>query len=102
MAGRLLVSCRSFSRSIWVFFGANLLKIQHGGWFPLAIATADLHRHDATWHRKAGLAVATREQARTRPLDVVLRKTMERPSVHRPEGTAVYLTRLCRRIRPTA
>ena len=36
------------------FFGANVIKIEHGGWFPLLVAGAGLHRDDHLARRAAG------------------------------------------------
>ena len=39
-----------------MFFGANVLKIQHGGWFPLVVA-ALVYGVMSTWKRGRELVV---------------------------------------------
>ncbi len=71
------------------FFGANALKIAHGGWFPLAIGTI-FFTLLTTW--KTGRRIlAIRLQASTLPLSAFLDDIAVNPP-HRVKGTAVYLS----------
>jgi KUP system potassium uptake protein len=70
-------------------FSANMLKFAQGGWVPLAIAAA-LFIGMWTWYRGRD-AVGIREKERAVPLDRLL-QTVEPGRLHRPQGTAVYLT----------
>ncbi|MBA3297485.1 MAG: potassium transporter Kup [Acidobacteria bacterium] len=71
------------------FFGANLIKILHGGWFPLAIG-AVIYTFLSTW--KAGRALlATRLKERLYPFDRFLQDISAKPPIRVP-GTAVFMT----------
>lgn len=70
------------------FWGANLPKIPHGGWFPLLIAGGILVLM-TTW-RVGRLRVGRRMKRQTLPVDLFVRN-MEQSSVHRVPGTAVYM-----------
>ena len=72
------------------FWGASLLKIPSGGWFPLLIAGA-VFTVMTTWNSGRGLLAS-----RLAELSMSLEELFERmrdPSVVRVEGTAVYLGR---------
>ncbi|MBV8778850.1 MAG: KUP/HAK/KT family potassium transporter, partial [Alphaproteobacteria bacterium] len=71
------------------FFGANLLKIGEGGWYPLAIAVA-LYAMMMTWIW--GRSKLTRQRASgAMPLDMLIASLRpDRPS--RVPGTAIYMT----------
>jgi len=71
------------------FFGANLAKIAHGGWFPLAVATV-VYTLMSTWAKGRRL-VTDRLGASVRPLDEFLRALREHPPIRVP-GTAVFMT----------
>jgi KUP system potassium uptake protein len=73
----------------FAFLGANVLKIQDGGWVPLAlaIATATLM---LTWKRGRELLEALMRQA-SMPLDLLLAEIERRPPI-RVAGTAVFMT----------
>jgi KUP system potassium uptake protein len=71
------------------FFGANLAKIAHGGWFPLAVATV-VYTLMSTWAKGRRL-VTGRRGASVRPLDEFLRTLREHPPIRVP-GTAVFMT----------
>jgi KUP system potassium uptake protein len=69
------------------FFGANLIKIEHGGWVPLGMASA-LIIIMSTWIRGTQIVVEkTRND--TLPLSTLL-STLH--NVQRVPGTAVFLT----------
>jgi KUP system potassium uptake protein len=72
------------------FFGSNLLKIRHGGWFPLLVGGA-LFVVMLTWNR--GRAVMTRKRtAEEGPLrDFIANLGRQTPQVMRTPGTAIYL-----------
>jgi KUP system potassium uptake protein len=70
------------------FWGANLLKIPHGGWFPLVIG-ALVFTLLTTW-KKGRLILAGRMRERTLPLDLFVRDILTHPP-HRVPGTAVYM-----------
>jgi KUP system potassium uptake protein len=72
-----------------VFFGANLLKIQHGGWFPLVVAGL-VYGVMSTWKRGRELVVE-----RLHASEVSLDTFFERLALHPPvrvSGTAVFMT----------
>jgi KUP system potassium uptake protein len=71
------------------FFGANLIKIEYGGWFPLVVA-AGIYIIMATWHRGRQL-VAQRLRESEMPLDVFFNELALRPPLRVP-GTAVFMT----------
>jgi len=71
------------------FFGANLIKIAHGGWFPLLVA-AVIYTVMTTWH--TGRQLVTRTLSRSgRPIDAFLAQLATRPPVRVP-GTAIFMT----------
>src|SRR5581483_6080746 len=72
-----------------VFFAANLLKIQHGGWFPLLVA-ALIYTVMATWH-KGRLLVSKRLGDAEVPLERFFAQIEMRPPARVP-GTGVFMT----------
>jgi KUP system potassium uptake protein len=71
------------------FFGANVLKIAHGGWLPLVIASAAFVVM-TTW--KGGRnVVGQRLRARAYPFAEFLQDIAARPP-HRVPGTGVFMT----------
>ena len=70
------------------FFGANSLKILHGGWFPLVVAGA-LYTLMSTW-RHGRRILAQRLQTELLPLDRFLQDIRERQPLRVP-GTAVFM-----------
>jgi KUP system potassium uptake protein len=71
------------------FFGANVLKIAHGGWLPLVIG-AVLFTFMTTW--KTGRRIlAERLTARAIPLEDFMGAVVANPPVRVP-GTAVFMT----------
>jgi len=68
---------------------ANMVKFVQGGWVPLALAVA-IFTAMWTW-MKGRAAVAAREQEGSLPIETLL-KSITPGRVHRPQGTAVYLT----------
>jgi KUP system potassium uptake protein len=71
------------------FASANLLKVTHGGWFPLAVA-AVVFALMSTWKR--GRAIVSRKLSEgALPIDLFL-QDLERRSPPRVSGTAVFMT----------
>ncbi|TWJ16544.1 potassium transporter Kup [Geobacter argillaceus] len=71
------------------FFGANLLKIAHGGWFPLVAGIA-VFTLMATW-RRGRAVLSQRLQGGKEPLEEFIDKLTAAPP-HRVPGTAVFMT----------
>jgi KUP system potassium uptake protein len=71
------------------FFGANLIKIFQGGWFPLVIGVM-LYTALSTWKKGRSL-LALRFVDRHYPLDQFLQEDGARPP-HRVPGTAIFMT----------
>lgn len=70
------------------FWAANLLKISHGGWFPLVVG-AVVFTLLTTWKR-GRLILSRRMRARTLPLHTFFESFMQHPP-HRVPGTAVFM-----------
>jgi KUP system potassium uptake protein len=70
------------------FWGANLPKIPHGGWFPLVVATGILALM-TTW-RTGRNKLGRQLKGRGLPVDLLVRN-MEQHPPHRVPGTAVYM-----------
>jgi KUP system potassium uptake protein len=71
------------------FFGANVPKIVHGGWVPLAIGTG-LFILMTTWKRGREILRDILRRG-SLPLDLFL-EDVERRKPHRVRGTAVFMT----------
>jgi KUP system potassium uptake protein len=72
------------------FWGASLLKIPSGGWFPLLVAGV-VFTVMTTWNSGRGL-LASRLAERSMTVEELLER-MRDPAIARVEGTAVYLGR---------
>jgi len=72
------------------FWGASLLKIPSGGWFPLVIA-AGVFTVMTTWNTGRGI-LAERIAERTMPIPQLLEEIGSTPPIRVP-GTAVYMVR---------
>jgi len=71
------------------FFGANVIKIEHGGWFPLLVA-AIVYAVMSTWH--TGRLLVVRRMAETEiPLSRFFESVRANPPVRVP-GTAIFMT----------
>jgi KUP system potassium uptake protein len=70
------------------FWGANLLKIPHGGWFPLLVG-AIVFTLLSTW-KKGRQILSKRLRAQTLPRELFLENIRTSPPVRVP-GTAVYM-----------
>jgi KUP system potassium uptake protein len=71
------------------FFGANLLKVTHGGWLPLVIGTF-IFTLLTTWKRGREI-LAERLTARAIPLEAFMASINGNPPVRVP-GTAVFMS----------
>ena len=72
-----------------LFFGANSLKLFHGGWFPLLLAAAVTFVM-LTWRRGAALVTAARAGMKQPGEEFVERLATDPP--HRLPGTAAFFT----------
>ena len=70
------------------FWGANLIKIPHGGWFPLVVG-AVVFALLTTWKR-GGQILAERLRESAMPRDTFL-ESIARGTPHRVPGTAVFM-----------
>lgn len=71
------------------FFGANIVKVAQGGWFPLAVAAAVLLLF-LSWRRGRDAVSARLAEASISPALVLA--DLERRNIPRVPGTAVFLT----------
>ena len=71
------------------FFGANIIKVAQGGWFPLAVA-ALVFVVFLSWRRGRNVLSARLAKASVPPS--VILEDFERRSICRVPGTAVFLT----------
>ena len=71
------------------FWGANMVKIPHGGWFPLVVA-ALIYTLMLTWKDGREL-LGVRQSEGSLPLDLFLRDIEKRAKARVP-GTAVFMT----------
>jgi KUP system potassium uptake protein len=71
------------------FFGANLLKVAHGGWFPLVLGVV-IFSVMTTWRRGRELVVREIKQSGL-ALQPFIENIAEHPPLRVP-GTAVFLT----------
>jgi KUP system potassium uptake protein len=87
--GIALAICIGFGVIDIAFLGANLTKVLHGGWVPLAIGIIG-YGLMSTWIRGREL-VRIRLRERAEPTEVVMQELRDHPPNSIP-GTAVYLT----------
>ena len=71
------------------FWAANIVKIPHGGWFPLIVGVV-IFTFLTTW-KKGRQILWTRMSDRTLPLDLFIRDVLSHPPA-RVKGTAVYMS----------
>jgi len=71
------------------FFGANLTKIPHGGWFPIVLAIL-VYTLMSTWNR-GKMLLETRSTENLIPVEQYLEGLREDPPQRVP-GTSIYLT----------
>jgi KUP system potassium uptake protein len=72
------------------FFGANIVKVPHGGWFPLVVA-AVVFTLMTTWRRGREI-LDTRLRAEVLPIDLFL-ADVAKGRIPRVQGTAIYMSR---------
>jgi KUP system potassium uptake protein len=72
------------------FFAANIVKITHGGWFPLVVG-AGIFMLMATWKRGRQI-LDERLRSGSLPMDLFLSSVLSNPP-HRVPGTAVFMHR---------
>lgn len=72
------------------FFGANIVKVPHGGWFPLVVAAA-LFTVLTTWRR--GREILDRRLREESVSTELFLSDAARPTLARVAGTAVYMSR---------
>ncbi|HEY5198851.1 MAG TPA: potassium transporter Kup [Solirubrobacteraceae bacterium] len=73
------------------FFAANLEKVAHGGWLPLALAVV-VFTLLMTWHTGQRIVTRNREQQEGPLLEFIRSLEAHRPPVRRVPGTAVFPT----------
>jgi len=71
------------------FLGANLVKVMHGGWIPLALALV-IYTLMSTWKR-GRMQLGEIQASHAMPLDTFLTSIERNPPV-RVRGTAVFMT----------
>lgn len=71
------------------FWGANLLKVLHGGWFPLLVG-ALIYTIMTTWNRGRQI-LSDRMLELIMPLDKFLEKVWDEKA-HRIDGVAIYMS----------
>jgi KUP system potassium uptake protein len=86
--GKAVLLCGVFLTLELAFFGANALKILHGGWFPLVVG-ATIFMVMATW-RRGRMLLRQQLEAATLPLESFLAEVKRRPPT-RVKGTAVFM-----------
>ncbi|MDX6647733.1 MAG: system potassium uptake protein [Miltoncostaeaceae bacterium] len=72
------------------FLSANLTKVVHGGWFPLAIA-GGVYVLMTTWRRGREIVTRKRTETEGRLRDFVREVNAARPPIPRVPGCAVFL-----------
>ncbi len=72
-----------------MFFGANIMKVFHGGWFALVVAGL-IYLIMTTWKRGRAL-LSQRLETRLLPVELFLESLMRSPPT-RIKGLAVYMT----------
>jgi KUP system potassium uptake protein len=70
------------------FFGANIVKVPHGGWFPL-VAAGGVFTLMTTW-RKGREILDRRLREEILPIELFLK---DAPKIPRVQGTAIYMSR---------
>ncbi len=81
--------CGGFLIFDLAFFGANLAKILHGGWFPLLVAGL-VFTLMSTW--KTGRRILARRMRENAISIEAFLAEIENPEPHRVNGTAVYMS----------
>src|SRR5829696_7412854 len=71
------------------FFGANLPKVLHGGWFPLVVAVV-IYTVLVTWQNGHAI-IKKRRKALEGPLSEFIEEVRDRNDISRPPRTGVFL-----------
>ncbi|HYK41052.1 MAG TPA: potassium transporter Kup [Thermoanaerobaculia bacterium] len=80
------------------FFGANIVKVPHGGWFPLVVA-GGVFTLLTTWRRGREILDA-RLRSEILPIDIFM-ADVGKGKVPRVQGTAIYMSRTSEGVPPT-
>ncbi|USO00140.1 MAG: potassium transporter Kup [Phycisphaeraceae bacterium] len=80
------------------FFGANIIKIEHGGWFPLLVA-GFVFVHFTTWSR-GRMILGERIREQLVPVDTFIEQIRQDPPTRVP-GTAIFMTGNLRNVPPS-
>jgi KUP system potassium uptake protein len=80
------------------FFGANIVKVPHGGWFPLVVAAA-VFTLLTTWRRGREILDA-RLRSEMLPIGLFL-ADVRKGTIPRVQGTAIYMSRTADGVPPT-
>ena len=80
------------------FFAANIVKVPHGGWFPLVVAGA-VFTLLTTWRRGREI-LDERLRSEILPIDIFL-TDVGKGKVPRVQGTAIYMSRTSEGVPPT-
>jgi KUP system potassium uptake protein len=88
--GAVILLAGAFLSVDLAFWGANMLRVPEGGWFPLAIATAVLAVM-TTWARGRQI-LASRLAASTLPVEFFLADLEDNPPRRTP-GTGIFMAR---------
>jgi KUP system potassium uptake protein len=75
-----------------LFFAANLTKLPHGAWLPLAIGVL-VFTVLTTWQKGRGLVSRQRAQEEGSLREFIEKLHSMRPPLHRVSGTAIFLNR---------
>jgi len=75
-----------------LFFGANLIKLPHGGWLPIAVAIV-VFTVLTTWQKGRELVTRQRERDEGPLQEFVVELHDRKPPLLRVPGTAVFLNR---------
>jgi KUP system potassium uptake protein len=87
--GRALIITGLFLVWDLAFFGANIIKIEHGGWFPLLVALI-VYAVMTTWHTGRRLVVKRLAESEV-PLSTFFANIAAKPPVRVP-GTGIFMT----------
>ena len=96
--GRALLFLVGFLAVDLVFLGANLTKLAHGGWFPIAVGIA-FFTLLSSWRRGTELLFAALAK-QAEPLETLLGEIAHTKPTRVP-GTAVFVTRWLKEAPPT-
>src|SRR3954453_8703671 len=84
-----VTGCAFFLTIDLAFFGANLPKVLHGGWFPLVVAVV-IYTVLVTWQNGHAI-IKKRRKALEGPLSEFIEEVRGRDDIFRPARTGVFL-----------